>query len=328
MPNIIAVVPSIRPASMDAFRAAWRDDFERHGVTTITVWDGERPSIEWDGFLGKGRIEDALEYHLFEPHRDLFCRRTDAVRNLGFVFAATLAPDYILTLDDDCYPRFPADNINLGPDAGDRYTRDPIRRHLDALKKRVPLAWMNTAQGDSPYLRGVPYCVRDRAPVMLSHGVWDGVPDFDGETQLRLQAEGKFFSDLPYYVGPIPRGVKTALCGMNVMVTPDALPYLYYAPQGADCGFPDLHRMADIFMGLTVRQRFDELGWAVYTGASKIYHSRASDPHKNVVQERLGRQWLEELETGNLSKECARYFLDYGAKAERYAKLVADLLEL
>lgn len=315
-PKIIAVVPSIRPECHAKFVNEWRPLFDKHKVTLVTVWDGETPHV------AERRPDDEIPHpaHVpFDPKdADLFVRFSDACRNLGFVAAAHLKPDFVLTLDDDCYP--PPPGLRLP---------DPIQAHLDALAKRVPLGWMNTAHQDAPYLRGAPYGVRDEAPVMLSHGVWVGTPDFDGETQLRLEAAGGVPNQLPYFVGPIPRTVLFPLCGMNVMVKAEALPHLYYAPMGADSGYPDLHRFADIFMGVSLKREFDCLGWACYTGASTVFHSRASDATKNYQQEQTGRKWMECVFDGQgvwQDERCERYWASYNEKRLRYRDLIAKTL--
>jgi reversibly glycosylated polypeptide/UDP-arabinopyranose mutase len=315
MPNVVCVVPTIRPESYRLFRAEWADLFRKHHVTLITVWDGETP------YVTEQRPEDEIAHpaHVpFDPKdSDLFCRYTDACRNLGFVAAAHLKPDFVLTLDDDCYP----------PPGGCGFP-DPVEAHLDALHRRVPLGWMNTAHQGSEYLRGVPYGVRDEAPVMISHGVWVGTPDFDGETQLRLERAGGVPRQLPYYVGQIPRGVLFPLCGMNVMVRAEALPHLYYAPMGRDSGVPDLHRFADIFMGVTLKRQFDRQGWACWTGSSTVFHSRASDAARNYEAEGLGRKWMEFIFDGQgawADEGCEKYWTTYTEKAARFADLVRGI---
>jgi reversibly glycosylated polypeptide/UDP-arabinopyranose mutase len=257
-----------------------------------------------------------------------------------------------LTLDDDVTP--------IGKS-------DPIQEHLDVLQKKVPLGWMNTAHGDSSYLRGVPYGIRKEAPVMLSHGVWVGIPDFDGETQLELEAKtgdipytkpdgtptkgpaGIPYS-LPYYVGPIPIGVLFPLCGMNVMVRRQALPYLYFAPMGPDTKIvqerevdqtsggthtftiPLLNRFADIWMGISLKKQFDRLGWACYTGGATILHTRASDAKKNFEQEKLGREWNEDADKyidnvpDNAQGTKSEYFSVYHNKKVQFATLIENIL--
>lgn len=371
--KIVCVVPTIRPESHNAFVKAWTPLFEKYNVTLVTVWDGEDSHITGSGPLAHLAHDAPLRYsHLDTKYGDLFCRRTDACRNIGFVAAAHMNPDYVLTLDDDCWPwpiREPGKAV------------DPIQAHIDALNRRVPLSWMNTAHDTDLYLRGVPYGVRDEAPVMLSHGVWMGTPDFDGETQLRLEytkegmpnflpyrppvSNGVPYS-LPYYVGPIPCGVLFPLCGMNVMVRREALPYLYYAPQGPDAGVtvpclkcggcggvlgiegwatfcpdckgtgkvPALHRFADIFMGVYLKRKFDELGWGCVTGYSTVLHTRASDARKNYEQEKLGREWMEKMTPwmnnedppGGYGSEMCSYFRSYEGKRNRYAALIESIL--
>lgn len=341
MSKIICVVPTIRPESMEKFRTAWTPLFEKHSVTLITVWDGERPHFT---VKEPGREEYPTGMNL-EGIKDLFCRFTDACRNLGFVLASNFDYDYLLTLDDDVTPLD-------GDVCFDNWDNDPIQSHLDVLNKRVPLSWMNTAHMDSDYLRGVPYGVRDEAPVMLSHGVWGGTPDYDGETQLRLEKDGGVPYSLPYYVGPIPKGVLFPLCGMNVMVRREALPYFYFAPMGKDTGIlsyrdvdqtsggthtfeiPLLNRFADIWMGIFLKREFDKLGWACYTGTSVIHHTRASDAKKNMEQEKLGREWGERLYHMNASgnplmyaddEKFQSYFHSYADKRQRYADLIRSI---
>lgn len=375
-PKIVCVTPTIRPESMRQFREAWAPLFRKHNVTLVEVRDGDAPSMATYGADGTFLSESVpgvgnqfLDRHLPASCFDLFCRRTDGIRNLGFVAAAVMGADFVLTLDDDVVPLEPEVNVKDSDWVGENVPMehlglnfgDPIQAHLDALSLRVPLSWMNTAHMGAEYLRGVPYGVREEAPVMLSHGVWVGVPDFDGETQLRLErcpvCDGEGISrvkqvdssevrshkcgrcngtgknptgvpkTLPYYVGPVPRGVLFPLCGMNVMVRKEALPYLYFAPMGADSGFPDLHRFADIFMGIRLKVMFDRRGWACYTGASTVLHARASDATRNCEQERLGRAWNEFAGTGGVERtgDMGRYFDSYDEKFLRYADLIRSI---
>lgn len=248
-PSICCVVPSIRPEQMESFRKAWAPLFERHGVTLITVWDGDDPIIETvPNAYGGTTGFPARELIGNDPWGNLICRKTDAVRNVGFIEAARQGYEYIFTADDD-----------VAPPAGS----DPIQEHLDVLQRCVPVSWMNTAvEGFKPprygyqdvgpayeidagidtrnkplYLRGFPYGTRDEAPVKVSHGVWVNVPDFDGRTQLELgkcsckslppgtmgfiecqKCNGTGYDgsrlpySLPYFRGPIPKGVYMPFC--------------------------------------------------------------------------------------------------------------------
>ncbi len=352
MSKIVVVIPTVRPECHEKFVEAWTPLFKKHRVTLITVWDGENPSVSHHEFWEDGiydKLSNVFDYYptMYGADRDLFCIRTDACRNLGFVAAAVLQPDYLLTLDDDVVPlkgsymgQINGKSIE-GPEKG---CYDPIQAHIDALNRRVPLSWMNTAHDTDLYLRGVPYSVKDEAQVMLSHGVWVGTPDFDGETQLRLEqdtipcgyeAKSGVPYSLPYYVGPIPRGVLFPLCGMNVMVRKEAIPYLYFAPMGPDSGVEGLNRFADIWMGVQLKREFDRLNWACVTGYSTILHTRASDAKKNFEQEKLGRKWNEWVtergypvvpEDVSSFTQFQDYWRSHIEKRERFRVLVTDIL--
>lgn len=348
--KIVCVVPTIRPQQMEKFREAWKGLFAKHNVTLITVWDGEDPGISIIGDdLDKITDGKPNVHHLIDGYEDCFYRFTDSCRNYGFVAAAKLNPDYILTLDDDVepydnngvYPQPHAIKMGLIP--------DPIQAHLDVLNKRVSLSWMNTAdyRGSADYntfeyMRGFPYSTRNEAPVMLSHGVWTGVPDLDGETQLKHTGEGGRLPifNLTYYNGPIPKGVLFPLCGMNMMIRREALPYFYFAPMGPDTGL-DLHRFGDIWMGIHLKSAFDGFNWACYTGGSTVLHTRASDAKKNVEQEKLGREWNEWIQNQLMTydkitpfyspsleeKAYNDYMESYEQKRKQYAGLIQEVMK-
>jgi reversibly glycosylated polypeptide/UDP-arabinopyranose mutase len=243
-------VPTIRPESWDTFIEAWQPLFDKHNVTLIKVEDGVNPNannLSVKDIMGKDS--------------DLIYNFNDGVRNLGFAYVAKLLPDIevIGTLDDDLKP--------LG---------DPIQDHLDVLGGKTPVTWLSTA---SHFMRGFPYNIRREAEVVLSHGVWQGVKDWDAPTQLVLGNQS-----VEFYKGTIPKGIFYPMCGMNVAFTRKLLPYMYWAPMGFD-GFD---RFADIWCGIESKKVIDENGWAVVTGYSQVFHERASDVWKNLQKEAKG----------------------------------------
>ena len=170
MKNIAVVIPTIRmKESMPSFMEAWQPLFDKHNVELIVIDDtGDKPVILHNG---KGI---ALESKLIS-------NKCAGVRQLGFLYIAKHLPDveYIFTTDDDCFP--------IG---------DPIQDHIDQLNRKVPISWISTA---SDYMRGFPYQVREEAPVMMSHGVWEGSYDWDAPSQL-LKGDTK----VEFYKGVIP----------------------------------------------------------------------------------------------------------------------------
>lgn len=315
-PKIVCVVPTCRGEQLGKFEEAWKPLFEKHGVQWVVVVDGDQPIL----FTPNGN-QIAARVGLPRDLFDCFCRRTDAVRNYGFAWAARhLDFDYLLTLDDD-----------VAPIVG--FT-DTIDNHLAVMGRKVPQSWMNTAQpfdaqDQTPYLRGFPYGVREEAMVHLSHGVWVGVPDFDAKTQLA------YGNDIPthlnYFKGPVPRGVYMPLCGMNLMVTREALPHLYFAPQGPDSGDPAVNRFGDIWMGITLLRAFWSERKAVWTGTAVVEHTRASDAQKNLQLEAKGLKWNEDFWWNDQTSafddpEARAYWTSYQDKARRYRDFMTGLL--
>lgn len=288
--NIAVVVPSIRESSLEEFRKSWAHLFLLHEVELIVVHDGKTPILE---HLGRSFT---LKEIMGRDH-DLIYNFNDGVRNLGFAYVAKELPttDYILTLDDDTKP--------LG---------DTIQDHLDALDRNVPVSWMSTA---NEYMRGFPYKVRDEAEVVLSHGVWEGVADWDASTQLA-------YGNRPIipYKGIIPKGVFYPMCIMNVMIKKKLLPYFYQAP-----AYKQYQRFSDIWCGLNSKVVIDRNGWAVVSGYATVKHERASDVFVNLKKE-AHCMWLnEDYYTGNVdhfNQEDKEYLSNYHHNMTRWEKFI------
>lgn len=258
MKTICCVVPTIRmKESMPAFMEAWQSLFDKHNIELIIVDDtGDIPKVIHGKYMGVP-IETSFE-------EDLISNKCAGVRQAGFLYITKYLPDveYIFTTDDDCFP--------IG---------DPIQDHIDQLNRRVPISWISTAT--DMYMRGFPYGVREEAPVMLSHGVWEGVPDYDAPTQLLTPKDFK----PNYYKGVIPKGIFFPMCGMNLAFRREALPYMYFAPVGQ---YKGAERFDDIFGGLEVVKDFAKLNWGITTGYAKVNHIRASNVFTSLAKESVG----------------------------------------
>ena len=273
--NIAVVIPTIRPENYKEFLAYWHELFIKHNVSLFAVFDGEYPIVRYTTADDDYSEEMYYTQHDIPEIKDIIYNYNDGVRNMGFAVVAKFHPEIqtIITLDDDCFPIA---------------NTDPIQQHLDALEQRVPISWMSTTFGRD-YMRGFPYGVRDEAEVVLSHGVWEGVQDWDACTQLVRQP-----SQVQFYRGVVPKGILFPVCIMNVAFKTKLLPYYYQAPMGKSIG---LDRFADIWSGINAKRKIDELGWAAVTGLSAIYHSRASNVYTNLIKEAKGiglneKYWL------------------------------------
>lgn len=302
-PKIAVVVPTIREECFEEFKNAWDTLFNKHDVELISIHDGDKPFIEVKPYNeSKCRYSAPKGYwylgELPKEITELTFNKNDGIRNQGFAYIAKNMPHikYIITLDDDTKP--------IG---------DPIQDHIDALNTRKPISWMNTAGDD--YMRGFPYCVRDEAEVVLSHGVWEGVKDWDAPTQL---VQGN--KDVSFYKGAIPKGVYFAVCGMNLAFKRKMLPYMYFAPMGYKVG---IDRFADIWMGINAKKAIDKNGWAVVSGYAKVQHDRASNVWKNLQKEAKGLELNETFWNGD---ESDPYFKLYKEKRLAWQKLITKLI--
>ena len=260
MSKIACVVPTIRmKESIPSFMKAWQPLFDKHNVELIVIDDtGDKPQVIHNG-------------EKKELQSDLVSNKCAGVRQLGFLYIAKHLPDieYIFTTDDDCFP--------IG---------DPIEAHLAALKYKLPISWLSTSTNQ--FMRGFPYGVKEEAEIKLSHGVWEGVPDYDAPTQLLTPKWDKPV----YYRGVIPKGIFFPMCGMNLFFHRSVLPYIYFAPVGK---FHGAERWDDIIAGIYVVKDFAKLNWGIVSGYSIINHLRASNVFTSLHKEAVGILHGEEL---------------------------------
>lgn len=281
---IAVVVPTIR--DMRPFMEAWRSLFDKHNIELLVVHDGEHPMVK------NHTVDDVMG-----EYKDCLVNFNGGIRNLGFAYVAKYLPevDIIITLDDDTIP--------IG---------DPIQDHLDILNQKVPVSWMSTA---SEYMRGFPYLIRDEAEVVLSHGVWEGVADWDAPTQ--LVKGGHRPIDFPKM--PIPKGIYFPMCIMNVAFKRKMLPYMYQAPPVPEM---NIGRTDDIFCGILAKREIDQQGWAAVTGYAKVHHERASNVYANLNKEAKTIELMEVYWKGD---ESHPYFKIYREKLDLWQKFLKTI---
>lgn len=247
------VVPTIveRAEIFAKFMDAWQPLFDKHDVQFIKVLDGKVP-----------RVDNLTAKDIMGKYADCLTNHNGGIRNLGFAYVAKYLPevDIIITLDDDEVP--------IG---------DPIQDHLDALNRHVPVSWISTATDE--YMRGFPYGIRDEAEVVLSHGVWEGVADWDAATQLVRGSH----RPVEFYRGPIPKGIYYPMCAMNIAFKRCLLPWIFQAPWALG-----VNRYDDIAAGIVSKRAIDKNGWAVVTGYARVHHERASNTFTNLINEAPG----------------------------------------
>lgn len=263
----VVVVPTIREQCITDFLDAWKDELS--GVPICLIEDNPERTFRLSGANLHHWCWQDIEERLGASSW-IIPRRTDCVRSFGYWLAAQDAPDMIVTLDDDCYP---------DPESPGFLERH--WNHLTGAAGDSETAWVSSVDGVVP--RGVPYFATSRsAPVLINHGLWKGVPDFDAATQLVQERQP---APLTLRQQTIPRGRYFPMCGMNLAWKPEATPALYFLLMGRDYAYD---RFGDIWAGVLVKKIADHLGYAVTSGDPTIIHQRASNPFANLRKEAPG----------------------------------------
>jgi len=298
MKDVIIVVPTIREEFIKRFIEEWSDHFfdnERFSCKLLIIEDNPQKSFKLDS-------DNNVEHLCWEDIKNelgkdswIIPRRTDCVRSFGYYKAYQQEPDMIVTMDDDCYPL-----KKHHPESAPQ--KNFLGLHWRNLKEMVTLEeerWVSTIEDFRP--RGLPYKNLKNevsySNIVLSHGLWYNVPDFDGMSQVRSsQIEGQTGYAKKQV---IPKGKFYSMCGMNLAWKPEITPILYFLLMGQseDGGPWGYDRFGDIWAGVLSKKIIDHLEKEVYSGYPIIWHDRASNPFSNIVKEAPGLQeneWLWE----------------------------------
>ena len=254
------VVPTVRRESIARFLDAWRGAFDLHHL--IVVEDNPERSFD---IHGTGLIHCSWKEIDQEFGSDswIFPRRTDCIRSYGYYKAYQLAPDMIVTLDDDCYPSTPT------------FLEAHYERLISPARSS---SWVSTCKGLLP--RGFPYENTSReSRCVISHGLWTRSPDYDAVTQLVGSRLDSGFEPINQV---IQRGAYFPMCGMNLAWRPEITPALYFLLMGKDWPFD---RFGDIWCGVLVKRICDHLGYAITSGEPLVEHQRASNIWVNLKKE-------------------------------------------
>jgi len=263
------VVPTNREQSINEFLKAWKDIFNQYQFDVMVIEDNKQPTL---------RINEPYNYHFTWKDIDgelnnckwIIPRQTDCVRSFGYYMGYKIGYDYIITLDDDCFPA------------------DKILEHITALNNPVNFdLWYPTI---SPKPRGFPYYKTERNyETLINHGLWYGVPDYDAPTQLYQAIK---VDEINYYEGSIPKGKYFPMCGMNLAFKREAVPMMYFLLMGKNYTYD---RFGDIWCGLFAKKICDHLGYAIKSGKPFVYHERASNVYANLSKEMPGYEINESL---------------------------------
>lgn len=153
---------------------------------------------------------------------------------------------------------------------------------------------------------------------MVSHGVWENIPDLDAPTQLVVGDR----PEVEFYRGPVPKGVYFPVCGMNIAFRREALPLALWCPAK---WLKAAERFDDIWMGVYLLRDLWSRGWALATGYASCIHTRLSNTYKNLEQEAVGIGVNELLWKGEaLTPPASEFFLRYESCRKQWEELCAD----
>lgn len=275
--NIFLVIPTNRNL---AFLAAW--DGLLDDCHLIVVEDNPKQEVA----TPKQRFQTTHYFTWQNIKNDLgrdewiFPRRSAGIRSYGFWKAHQLGAGVIITIDDDCYP----------------VDRDFVAGHVANLSLWAPEKWATTfPHPNFLYTRGYPYKIRNKLPVVISHGLWSNKMDLDAKTQLKYPNVNT--APYPPVASFIPRGQYFPMSSMNLAFRREVTPLMYFPLMGSDPhGNPwGYDRFDDIWAGIFDKKICDHLGLGVVNGSPFVEHRKASDPHKNIEKEKAGLATNETL---------------------------------
>lgn len=315
--DIALVVPTIRENCFKDFCDRWRERDLFDYVDLIVMEDNPSKTFEAPKDLPICHLSWKDIESQLDERQWIIPRRSDTVRSFAYWWAWTEDYKYIMTLDDDCYPMEDQSGLEL------------VSGHVDAMDNKSK--WFNTLNSVKP--RGIPfYNVGRRENIVLNHGLWTGVLDYDAPTQL-VAPEPEHFDDSNKIV---PRGSYFPMCGMNVMWKSEITVWMYHLIMGrmwqpdnpmSDASgivWTDFDRFGDIWCGIIMKRLCDLSGLEVTTGTPYIRHERASDPFKNLVKEAEGIgvneyfwQWIDDFETEK--KDPATMYYEMGTHVYQFS---------
>ena len=309
MKDTILVVPSIRENSWTRFVEEWTRVGLFEELDVILMEDNPEKTFE-----ARPPASAILSHYSWQDIESelgrrswIIPRRSDTVRSFGYFKAWQLRGQYkyVLTLDDDCYP--PTEN-------GDGFSyrngaEGFIQLHKDALDGRSK--WFNTLNSVKP--RGIPFFNTGKMDnIVINHGLWTNVLDYDAPTQLVNPVKEKFSFDNRI----VPAGTFFPMCGMNVMWKNDYTVLMYHLLMGrktngkgyqmiVDDGMSPkgeiitellpFDRFGDIWCGVLAKKLCDIMGLCISTGTPYIHHDRASNPFANLKKEANGLEVNEKF---------------------------------
>lgn len=297
--SVALVIPTIRENCFKDFVERWeRVKLFDHIDRFILMEDNPKKTFGC-AFEGKMVVQHNSWEDISASLKDdewIIPRRSDTVRSFGYLEAYRSKCDLILTLDDDCYPP------NVEQDEVEYNGIGFLKMHAEPLIQGRS-RWFNTLTSVKP--RGIPFYNTGRTSnVIVNHGLWTNVLDYDAPFQLANPIKEDFQFDSRV----VPAGLYFPMCGMNVMWKREATVLMYHLLMGRRKAMLErtdtdkdgllklpFDRFGDIWCGIFMKKIADMSNRLVTTGMPYIRHERASNPFANLKKEANGIEVNEDL---------------------------------
>jgi len=290
--------------------ARWISEWERVG-------DHDEMIIVEDS-LARSRIADSFSWAEMDcelgGERDVIPRQCPGARLFAFLKAIEAGCDYIVSLDDDCFP----------------VQDDFCKSHMKAMS---PTKWARLVPGHRT--SGIPYQDEGQLRCHLNIGLWSGLADLDC---FQLVA-GERSVPIPTGNTIVPAGQYLPLASGNFCFHRD-LAYTMYLPRMG--GTSPFTRFDDMWAGVIMKKVCDHLGLRVSCGLPIIEHRSGVVTWPRVEQEIAGikaHEWFWRFVDGiqlaghdvrSATREIGSalsaikdvFFSDFGGKILRWTDLV------
>jgi hypothetical protein len=317
------------------------DNFKRHGhapdaAEFIVIGDLKSPS-ETGPFLAELAQRSGFAVHWWDAPRQrawlgeqpeldrLLPWNSVQRRNLGYLQAALLGAETIVTIDDD---NWTTDDDYLGGHALVGETRELAT--LGSSSGWFNSASLLTTEPARPlYHRGFPTGLRGRSAtvprarargrVVVNAGLWLDVPDADAMTHVDAPCSVTGFA--PGFDGCAAVAHKTQMVfnSQNTAFHRDLLPAMFLMPMGGLCGSLVVGRYDDIWMGIFVKQIADHLGDYVTVGRPLVRQIR--NEHDLLAD------MLVELPAQRITNKLAQSLARVKLRGTDYAACYLELVE-
>lgn len=279
----VVVVPSNRPEQFEKWLDAW--GATDGSVPIVLVEDAPEPSREFPGVarhVAWNQIDEMLGDDAW-----IISREDSAIRCFGFLVAAEMGADVIVTLDDDCLPLTQGTLAELCNDHNQRlYGTQPWYSPLPGCRLRGKPYGLNRARLQAPW-RDTGFFAVDN--VMINTGLWHGSLDRDAPNRL---IQGEKAERPPVRDHLVPHGQYFSMCGMNLSFRKEALLLMYFPLMGRGQLY---RRFDDIWCGILAKKMCDALGWSISVGGPLVYHKQQSNVFDSLIAEAPGIKANETL---------------------------------